>query len=104
MGEKPNSEWARTLGAVDESIARCLESLNRYEAKFDDLLKDPMPGSAPLAGNFDAAAWTEKLAAAEGEVSRAEQLIAEQEASWAQSQAALAAWQISVQRLAPTSR
>ena len=31
-------------------------------------------------------------------------VIAEQEASWAQSQAALAAWQISVQRLAPSSR
>jgi len=100
MGEKPNSDWPRILGNIDQSIARCLESLDHYESKFHDLL---IKGATPnVSGrlNVDAVAWYEKLAAAESEVTQAEQLIAEQEAVWTRRQTALAEWQISVQQIA----
>jgi len=96
MGEKPNADWARTLGEVERSVSACLETLSRYESKFAKVF-DPSPSGIV---RFDEAGWQAKLAAAENEVQRAEQLIAEQEAEWNRWHESFGNWKLSVERLA----
>lgn len=96
MGEKSNREWASTLGDVERSVANALQSLDRYEDKFVDVL---VPGPTAVK-QFDRSAWIQKFAEAERAVQNAEALIAEREAEWLRWQEAFGNCKLSVERLA----
>jgi hypothetical protein len=94
MGER---DWMRSLDEVDEAIGNCLAALERYEAKFVELLREQavapgprfersLPDASPDVG------WADRLAAAKAGADEVEQLLAEQEAVWRRWRESLAAW------------
>jgi hypothetical protein len=94
MGER---DWMRTLDEVDQAIGNCLSALERYEAKFVELLREravvagpqferSLPDVSPDSG------WTDRLAAAKAGADEVEHLLAEQEAVWGRWRESLAAW------------
>jgi len=94
MGER---DWMRTLDEVDQAIGNCLSALERYEAKFVELLRErtvtpgpqferSLPDASPDVG------WDDRLATAKAGADEVEQLLAEQEAVWGRWRESLAAW------------
>ena len=94
MGER---DWVRTLDEVDQAIGNCLSTLERYEAKFVELLRErtvapgpqferALPDSSPDVG------WDDRLATAKAGADEVEQLLAEQEAVWGRWRESLAEW------------
>ncbi len=84
MGER---DWMRTLDDVDQAIGNCLAALDRYEAKFVELLREQavVPGphfERSLPDGSPDAAWEARLASARAGADEVEQLLAEQEAVW----------------------
>lgn len=84
MGER---DWMRTLDDVDQAIGNCLAALDRYEAKFVELLREQALAPGPhfersLPDGSPDAAWDDRLATARAGADEVEQLLAEQEAVW----------------------
>lgn len=99
MGDPEERDWERTLDEVGHAIEGCLTTLDRYEAKFAQLLAecDVPRGPRPREGRTLPAlashpGWSERLTAAQSGADEAEQLLAEQEAVWGRWQEAFSAW------------
>jgi hypothetical protein len=95
MGDRQGGDWMRALGEVQEAIRGCLAALDRYEARFAELLSGtaPTPRPSPPSGG-----WDDRLAAAQTEADEVERLLAEQEAVWGRWQGAFAAWRRSLEQ------
>ncbi len=94
MGER---DWVRTLAEVDQAIGNCLSALDRYEAKFVELLREQEVAAGPcfersLPDTSPDVAWADRLAAAKAGADEVEQLLAEQEAVWGRWRESLAEW------------
>lgn len=90
------SDWLKSLNDVETAIAACLESLGRYQARFEELFDRPrQPLALPIMNDLPT---PPALQQAELLTHSMEQLIAEQERVWREWQARLAAWQESVQQ------
>jgi hypothetical protein len=94
MGER---DWTRTLDEVDQAIGGCLSALERYEAKFVELLREQAVTTGPtfersLPDVSPDVGWNDRLAAAKAGADEVEQLLAEQEAVWGRWRESLAAW------------
>lgn len=84
MGER---DWMRTLDEVDQAIGGCLSALERYEAKFVELLREQAVAAGPhfersLPDGSPDQGWNDRLLAAKTGADEVEQLLAEQEAVW----------------------
>lgn len=100
MGDARDRDWVRTLDEVDAAVRRCLSVLDRYEAKFTELLADHAPPTVRRHAVPDRTTegWNERLAGAHAQADEVEQLLAEQEAVWGRWREALSTWRQSVEQ------
>lgn len=84
-----SGNWQTTLDEVEQSIADCLNSLEKYEAAFSRVLHvqgvpRPEPAAEPR--------WDAVLGEADRAVDEVERLLAEQEGVWHRWRETLAGW------------
>ena len=97
MGEPRDRDWVRTLDEVEAAVRGCLAALDRYEARFHELL-DAQPAAPRPAPKPPPTGWGESLDRAGRETAAVEHLLAEQEAAWARWREALSSWRQSVEQ------
>ena len=97
MGDGRGQDWVRTLDEVDEAVHGCLTILDRYEAKFTELLGERLPPRSNPAVPIPSV-WDERLTAARAQADEVERLLAEQEAIWGRWREALSGWRRSVEQ------
>lgn len=100
MGDARDRDWVRTLDEVEGAVRRCLAVLDRYEAKFTELLAEHATRTVrrhPVP-ELTKTGWEERLASARGQADEVERLLAEQEAVWGRWREALSAWRRSVEQ------
>ena len=100
MGDARDRDWVRALDEVEDAVRRCLAVLDRYEAKFTELLAEHAPPtvSPHPVPELTSAGWEERLAAARGQADEVERLLVEQEVVWGRWRDALSAWRRSVEQ------
>ena len=111
MGERRGGEWVRTLSDMEKAIDGCLVVLEKYEAKFEKLLRPESAVSSEDETSIHSRelpkvedAFADRVEAARAIAEEVERLLVEQEAVWSRWKDAYESWRDQLSRAPQTGQ